>query len=98
MARAVADAIGAPVDVFLVRKLVPGEPELRFGAIAEGPVRVIDQVLVRECNITPEIIKEIASREHGQMELRRRIYHSAGLLGLFAGRTSSLSMTISRRA
>src|SRR5512143_3469794 len=69
VARIVADFLGAPMDVFLVRKLgVPWQPELGFGAIAETagtdpPVRVIDQHLVRECEITPKMIDEIAARE-----------------------------------
>jgi putative phosphoribosyl transferase len=38
----VAKQLGAPLDVFLVRKLgVPGYEELAMGAIASGGVRVI---------------------------------------------------------
>src|SRR3954468_19721289 len=44
----VADAIGAPLDVFLVRKLgVPGQEELAMGAIASGGVRVLNESVVR---------------------------------------------------
>jgi putative phosphoribosyl transferase len=80
VARIVADFLGAPMDVFLVRKLgVPWQPELGFGAIAEtagsGPaVRVIDQALVRECEITQKTIDDIVSREQFEIDRRSRLY------------------------
>ncbi len=80
VARIVADFLGAPMDVFLVRKLgVPWQPELGFGAIAETPntdppVRVIDQGLVRECQLTPKVIEEIAAREHREIDRRGELY------------------------
>src|ERR687884_52767 len=44
----VAEALGAPLDVFLVRKLgVPGQEELAMGAIASGGVRVLNDEVVR---------------------------------------------------
>jgi len=74
VARIVADFLDAPMDVFLVRKLgVPWQPELGFGAIAEG-VRVIDAGLVRECELTPEVIEEIAAREQREIGRRSRLY------------------------
>jgi putative phosphoribosyl transferase len=80
VARIVADFLGAPLDVFLVRKLgVPWQPELGFGAIAETagtdpPVRVIDQGLVRECELSPAVIEEISAREQREIERRGRLY------------------------
>jgi hypothetical protein len=46
VAHEVARALGAPLDVFLVRKLgVPGYEELAMGAVATGGVRVLnDQI------------------------------------------------------
>ena len=39
----VANALNAPLDVFLSRKLgVPGQEELAFGAVATGGIRVLD--------------------------------------------------------
>ncbi|MGA8810178.1 MAG: phosphoribosyltransferase, partial [Thermoanaerobaculia bacterium] len=41
---AVAKALSAPLDVFVVRKLgVPGAEELAMGAIASGGVRVLNR-------------------------------------------------------
>ncbi|MGH9646754.1 MAG: phosphoribosyltransferase [Bryobacteraceae bacterium] len=80
VARIVADFLGAPLDVFLVRKLgVPWQPELGFGAIAETPVtgpsvRVIDQGLVQECGLTPKDIDAIAAREQREIDRRSRLY------------------------
>ena len=43
----VARALGAPLDVFLVRKLgAPGQPELAMGAVASGGVRVVNTEVV----------------------------------------------------
>ena len=43
----VARALGAPLDIFLVRKLgVPGQEELTMGAIATGGVRVVNESVV----------------------------------------------------
>ncbi|MGH4008317.1 MAG: phosphoribosyltransferase family protein [Pseudonocardiaceae bacterium] len=44
----VAQALGAPLDGIVVRKLgVPYQPELALGAIGEDDVRVVDDELVR---------------------------------------------------
>lgn len=67
----VAEALGAPLDVFLVRKLgTPGHRELAMGAIASGGVRVLNDDVVRWYGITPSDIDEIAREE--QRELARR--------------------------
>src|SRR3954465_2740896 len=48
----VARALGAPLDVFLVRKLgVPGHEELALGAIATGGIRVLNTPLIETLNL-----------------------------------------------
>src|SRR5436309_7120833 len=48
----VAKALGAPLDVFLVRKLgLPGHEELAMGAIATGGARVLNDELVETLGI-----------------------------------------------
>ena len=66
----VAHALGAPLDVFLVRKLgVPGHEEFAMGAIASGGIRVVDRALVRR----PDSRRAIGqSRGSEQRELERR--------------------------
>ena len=59
----VARALGAPLDVFLVRKLgVPGHEELALGAIATGGVRLLNEELVGRLQISPRAIASIAAR------------------------------------
>ncbi|GAB4333999.1 MAG: phosphoribosyltransferase [Dehalococcoidia bacterium] len=71
----VAAALGAPLDVFVVRKLgVPGQEELALGAIASGGVQVLNEDLVRELGIGPEAIERIAERERHELERREHLY------------------------
>ena len=71
----VAQALEAPLDVFLVRKLgVPDHEEYALGAIATGGVRVINQDLVRALRIPPATIEAIAAREQQELERRERAY------------------------
>jgi len=59
----VATALGAPLDVFLVRKLgVPGREELAMGAIASGGVVVINDDVVRGLGIRPRSSSKSRSR------------------------------------
>src|SRR6202022_5164469 len=59
----VATALGAPLDVFVVRKLgVPGREELAMGAIASGGVRVVNQDVVQELGIPEAVIDGVAAR------------------------------------
>ncbi|MER6444775.1 phosphoribosyltransferase family protein [Streptomyces venezuelae] len=67
----VARALGAPLDVIVVRKLgVPHHRELGFGAIGEGGVRVISEDIVRGSRLGPQDIEAV---EHAEAaELTRR--------------------------
>src|SRR3712207_8796968 len=66
VAHEVARALGAPLDVFLVRKLgVPGHEELAMGAIASGGVRVLNQSVVEGLGIrSEEHTSELQSRQY----------------------------------
>jgi putative phosphoribosyl transferase len=71
----VARALGAPLDVFIVRKLgLPFHEELAMGAIASGGVRVIDQSLVRQFGISAADIAEVTATEQSELERRERQY------------------------
>ena len=64
VAAEVARQLGAPLDVFLVRKLgVPGHPELAMGAIAEGGVHVLYERLIAELGIPRVFVEQTAMRE-----------------------------------
>jgi predicted phosphoribosyltransferase len=71
----VAKQLGAPLDVFLVRKLgVPGYEELAMGALASGGVRVINEDVVRQLDIPAEVIEAVAETEQRELERRERAY------------------------
>lgn len=67
----IAQALEAPLDVFLVRKLgVPGREELAMGAIATGGMRVLNEDVIRGLEI-PDSVIDAATAEEAR-ELRRR--------------------------
>src|SRR5256712_9772189 len=71
----VAKALGAPLDVFLVRKLgVPGQEELAMGAIASGGVRVLNEDVISYLGIPGEVIDAVAAHEQRELERRERAY------------------------
>ncbi|NJC74214.1 erythromycin esterase [Planosporangium thailandense] len=71
----IAMALGAPLDVFVVRKLgVPGHEELAMGAIASGGVIVLNDDVVRAFSITPETIRQVAEREGRELVRREQAY------------------------
>jgi putative phosphoribosyl transferase len=71
----VARALGAPLDVFLVRKLgVPGHEELALGAIATGGVCLLNADVVRGLGIPPEVIDQVAATERAELQRREREY------------------------
>jgi predicted phosphoribosyltransferase len=84
----VARALGAPMDIFLVRKLgVPGYEELAMGAIATGGVRVLNDELVGGLRIPDYIIDEVAAWEQQELERRERLYRGARPVPDVRGRT-----------
>lgn len=77
VAAAVAERLGAPLDVIVVRKLgCPWQPELGVGALAEGGITVIDQELVTELGIGAESLAAVVERE--RRELARRVERYRG--------------------
>jgi erythromycin esterase-like protein/predicted phosphoribosyltransferase len=84
----VATALGAPLDVFLVRKLgVPGREELAMGAIASGGIIVVNDDVVRGLDITPEIIARVATQEGRELARREEAYREGRPPPEIAGRT-----------
>ena len=71
----VARALGAPLDVFLVRKLgVPGHEELAMGAVATGGVRVLNDRIIRALGIPPSVIDAVADWQGEELARRERLY------------------------
>ncbi|HEV3122304.1 MAG TPA: phosphoribosyltransferase [Isosphaeraceae bacterium] len=71
----VAKALGAPLDVFLVRKLgVPGREELAMGAIATGGVRLRNDEVVRALRIPERVWNTVAAEQKRELDRRERAY------------------------
>jgi putative phosphoribosyl transferase len=83
-----ARRLGAPLDLFLVRKLgVPGREELAMGAIASGGVRVLNDDVVAELGITEEDIARTALAEGRELERREQRYRNGRPVADLRGRT-----------
>jgi putative phosphoribosyl transferase len=71
----IAQSLRAPLDVMIVRKLgVPGHEELALGAIASGGVRVFNQRIVEELDLSPSTTEAIARRQQLELERREKLY------------------------
>lgn len=71
----VAMALGAPLEVFVVRKLgVPGHEELAMGAIASGGVRVLDRGVMQLAEVGEAEMERITAMERREVERRERQY------------------------
>lgn len=71
----VARALGAPLDVLVVRKLgVPGQEELAMGAIASGGVSVMNEDVFPYLSISEKEIEAVVAREKKELERRERLY------------------------
>jgi predicted phosphoribosyltransferase len=71
----IAEALGAPLDVFVVRKIgMPGHAEFAIGAIASGGVRVLSEDVVRAYGVPHAAIEAVVTRERAELERREREY------------------------
>src|SRR6266436_9699555 len=71
----IAEALDAPLDIFVVRKLgMPGHPEFAIGAIASGGVRVLSEDVIRWYGIPESAIDAVAGQELAELERREREY------------------------
>ncbi|GAY14456.1 hypothetical protein MSZK_11820 [Mycobacterium sp. shizuoka-1] len=67
----VANALQAPLDVLVVRKLgVPRQPELAFGAIGEGGVRVLNDAVLRHVSVSDAEMAEVQAAQRAELERR----------------------------
>jgi putative phosphoribosyl transferase len=74
----IAKALGASLDVFLVRKLgVPGHEELAFGAVASGGTRVLNEELVDQFGLNSDLIAAVSAREHAELQRRELAYRES---------------------
>jgi len=71
----IAEQLGLPLDIFVVRKLgVPGQRELAMGAIASGGIRVLNEEVLRHMPAAAARVAEITLQETREIERRERDY------------------------
>ncbi len=71
----VAQALGLPLDVFVVRKLgLPGHEELAIGAIASGGVRVLNADILSQIPNPERAIAEVTAKEIQELQRREALY------------------------
>lgn len=84
----VARALGAELDVFLVRKLgLVGHEELAMGAIASGGIRVLNEQVTEALRVSDEVIDAVEERERRELERREREYRGDRPFPDVTGRT-----------
>ena len=87
----VARALGAPLDIVLVRKLgVPWQPELAMGAIGEDDAEVLNVDVVRQGNLSREAIDAVRARERQELHRRAATLRGGHPRTALAGRTAVL--------
>jgi putative phosphoribosyl transferase len=88
VATEVAGALGAPLDVLVVRKLgCPWQPELGMGAIGEANVVVLNEDLVARLGVPTVDVEAVTERERTELERRVRRYRGERAPVLVEGRT-----------
>ena len=87
VAAEVASALGAPLDIILVRKLgVPAQPELGMGAIGESDARVINPDVVRYAQVSEAQIADVERRERAELQRRAQRFRGGAPHEPLAGR------------
>jgi putative phosphoribosyl transferase len=84
----VAAALGADLDVFLVRKLgVPQWPELAMGALASGGGVVMNERVLSSLQISDEQVRDVIDRETAELHRRELAYRNGRSMADPRGRT-----------
>ena len=84
----VARKLGAPLDVWVVRKVgAPGQPELGLGAVAEGGALFLDREMMRSLGFSEEEVLPTAEREAREVRARIARFRGSQPAPDIAGRT-----------
>jgi putative phosphoribosyl transferase len=74
----VADALGAQLDVLVVRKLgLPIQPELAMGAIASGGAQYVDRLLMDDAGVTQIEFERVLGQAKLELAEREQLYREA---------------------
>jgi putative phosphoribosyl transferase len=112
VAAVVAQALHAPLDVIVVRKLgVPSQPELAMGAIGENGMRVLNGEVLAVTGVGESEVEGVERRERAELERRAALYRAnrppidlAGKTavivddGIATGSTAAAAAQIARQA
>jgi len=91
VAAEVARALGAPLDVSVVRKIgAPQNPEFAIGALAEGGVNVLSEQTVRALGLSERQLRALIARVERELTERRMRYRGMRKPGSLDGRTAIL--------
>lgn len=77
VAEVVAKALGAPLDLLIVRKIgVPGQPELAAGAVVDGiePIVVRNEEVIRMADVTEVEFERVKAAEIAEIHRRTSLY------------------------
>src|SRR5262249_41140922 len=87
VAAAVAHRLGVPLDALVIRKLgVPWAPEVAFGAIGPGGIRVLNDEGVSR--LAPGAVAAVTHHESGELMRREARYRAGRPPPDLAGRTA----------
>lgn len=87
----VAAALGAPLDVMVVRKIgAPTQPELAIGAVTElgEPIVLLDERMIERLGVSEQYLKETVAQELDEVRRRRDAYAQGRPAPSLAGRTA----------
>ncbi len=88
VAAEVADALGAPLDVVVPRKIgAPQNPELAIGAVAPG-VQVWDPDLIARLRVSPDYLQRAVADEEAEIDRRTAAYRGDRIASTLEGRTA----------
>lgn len=74
----VAQALHAPLDILLVRKLgTPGQKELAMGAIASGGIQILNQELVADLGISEDQLAEVIAAQEAELHRREQLFRGS---------------------
>ncbi len=90
VAREVADALQAPLDIVVVRKLgAPGQPELGIGAVVDGdhPRAIFNQEVIESLGVEDDYIDREIERQLTEIKRREFEYRGTEPVVPLAGKT-----------
>jgi len=90
VAKQVADALAAPLDIIVVRKLgAPDQPELGIGAVVDGdhPRAIFNQDIIQYLGVSDEFIKAEIARQLEEVKRRESAYRGDRAKISLAGKT-----------